>query len=88
MIECYINGYLIDNVSFEFELSDCEKQIITEASYIIENNATIRCCSDNLGVSKSKVHRDMLALKGISFEMYKCVRRIFQSHVKRRLLYF
>jgi len=62
-----------------------KKRIISEALYIINNNATIREAAKHFSISKSTVHKDLNErLINIDYDLYKEIRSIFDQHIKVR----
>lgn len=45
-----------------------EKRAVEIATYIIENNATVRQTAKQFGISKSTVHKDDGVIIGIEFQ--------------------
>lgn len=58
--------------------------IIREANYIIDTNKTIREAAKDLGISKSVLHRHMMKLRSIDYELYLQIKNIFLEHNKYR----
>ena len=67
----------------EYEQYQREQQILAEAQWIIDNDATVRDTGMNFMMSKSTVHRDMrVELKHLSLELYDQVDTILKRHLK------
>ena len=58
--------------------------IIEEARYIIDTNKTIREAAKDLGLSKSVLHRHMVKIKKIDYDLYLQIKKIFLEHNKNR----
>lgn len=62
-----------------------EERVLSEAQYIIENGATIRCAASALNSSKSTVHKDMRQrLPLIDGAKARQVRRILEINKAER----
>ena len=62
-----------------------ENRIISEALFIIRNNATVRKTAKEFGVGKSTVHKDVTkTLKGIDISLYNAVKTVLQTNLKER----
>ena len=62
-----------------------EKRAITIATYIIENNTTVRQAAKKFGVSKSTVHKDVSQrLKTLNPALYREVRRVLDINKSER----
>lgn len=67
-----------------YELSDSDRKLLDAAIYIVDNNATIREASRNFDYCKSTLHKQIHnKLKGLSYELYKCVTRVLTQHNRR-----
>lgn len=58
--------------------------ILREADYILDNNATIREAALFFNISKSEFHRHMNILKYIDYYRYLKIKKIFLEHNKVR----
>ena len=55
------------------------------ASYIIDNDATVRQAADFFGISKSTVHKDLISkLKYINPALYKDVKKVLDKNKAER----
>ena len=62
-----------------------ENRIISEALFIIRNNATVRRTAKEFGVGKSTVHKDVTkTLKGIDISLYNAVKAVLNTNLKER----
>ncbi len=62
-----------------------EERVLETAEYIIENNATVRMCAKQFGISKSTVHKDVSErLLTINGELYKEVRKVLDVNKQER----
>ena len=62
-----------------------ENRIISEALFIIRNNATVRSTAKEFGVGKSTVHKDVTKmLKGIDISLYNAVKAVLNTNLKER----
>lgn len=62
-----------------------ENRIISEALFIIRNNATVRSTAKEFGVGKSTVHKDVTkTLKGIDISLYNAVKAVLNTNLKER----
>ena len=62
-----------------------KRRIISEALYVINNNATVRETAKYFNISKSTVHKDLNErLNSIDSDLYKRIREIFDEHTKLR----
>ena len=58
-----------------------KSRVISEAKYIIENDATIRKAGLKFNISKSSIHKDInLKLKKYDSCLYDQVKDIFKKH--------
>lgn len=64
-----------------------EDRVISEARYIVENNATVRACAAAFGVGKSTVHTDVTKkLKKIDEVLYVEVKKVLGVNLSERHL--
>ena len=57
------------------------------ASYLIENNATVRSVANVFGISKSTVHKDITHnLKRVNKELYYRAKKVLEQNKKERHL--
>ena len=64
-----------------------ENRIISEALFIIRNNATVRKTAKEFGVGKSTVHKDVTKrLKCIDITLYKQVKKVLKINLDERHL--
>lgn len=64
-----------------------EERVLEVATYVIENNATVRATANRFGVSKSTVHKDCTErLQQISLQLYKEVSKVLQTNKEERHL--
>lgn len=57
------------------------------ASYMIENNMTVRAVAKKFGISKSTVHKDITqALKRINPDLYCKIEKILEKNKRERHL--
>ena len=64
---------------------DIDERVVLFAEYIIENNATVRACAKNFGISKSTVHKDMTErLQTVSPTLYSEVRKVLETNKAER----
>ena len=57
------------------------------ASYMLENQCTIRECAKHFEISKSTVHLDVsIRLKEVNYDLYKRVQRLLAYHKEVRHL--
>lgn len=64
-----------------------EDRVISEARYIVENNATVRSCAAAFGVGKSTVHTDVTKkLKKIDEVLYVEVKKVLGVNLSERHL--
>lgn len=62
-----------------------EERVLETAEYIIENNATVRLCAKQFGISKSTVHKDVSErLVQINPTMAGQVRKVLDKNKKER----
>ena len=62
-----------------------EERAIEIATYIIENNATVRQTAKAFGISKSTVHKDITEnLKHINPTLYKQVQKVLNINKSER----
>lgn len=55
------------------------------ATYLVENNLTVRKVANKFGISKSTVHKDITQnLKIVNPELYKQVKEILETNKKER----
>lgn len=68
-------------------LGDCEERILSEAKYIVENDATVRSCAAVFGVGKSTVHTDVTKkLKNLDVSLYDDVKKVLGRNLSERHL--
>ena len=68
-------------------ISGSKERCVQLASYIIENNATVRNAAQKFGVSKSTVHKDVTqTLKTTNKSMYYEVKKILDKNKRERHL--
>ncbi len=62
-----------------------EERVLESAEYIIKNNATVRKCAKQFGVSKSTVHKDVAErLAQINPSMASMAREVLETNKKER----
>lgn len=62
-----------------------EERVLEAAEYIIENNATVRMCAKQFGISKSTVHKDVSErLVQINPAMAVRVREVLDKNKRER----
>ncbi len=62
-----------------------EKRTVLFASYIIDNNATVRDTAKKFDISKSTVHKDVTQrLKKINPDLYENVRAVLNTNKAER----
>ena len=62
-----------------------EKRTVLFASYIIDNNATVRDTAKKFDISKSTVHKDVTQrLKKINPDLYEDVRAVLNTNKAER----
>lgn len=68
-------------------ISSSKERCVQLASYIIENNATVRNAAQKFGISKSTVHKDVTqTLKSINKLMYYEVKKVLDKNKRERHL--
>ena len=64
-----------------------EQRAIASASLLIKRNMTIREIADQVGYSKSTIHKDLVdRLPKIDYELYKNVRQVLDEHLDERAI--
>lgn len=64
---------------------DKEQRAITEAHYVIDNQATVRKTSSILGMSKSTIYRDItFILPRVNKKLYEKVRYVLDANKAER----
>lgn len=62
-----------------------KNQIIKEAEYLLEKNATIREVANQFSRSKSSVHKDLtISLVNIDSNLSKSVQKLLNTHLLER----
>ena len=62
-----------------------EERAVEIATYIIENNATVRAAAKEFGISKSTVHKDLQnRLPRCNKQLYTQVRNVLDTNKKER----
>ena len=62
-----------------------KERCVLLATYLIENNATVRCVAKVFGISKSTVHKDITHnLKKVNKEMYYKAKGVLEQNKKER----
>ena len=60
-------------------------QILKEANYVLEKNATVREVANVFGRSKSSIHKDLtVRLQKVNFEKWEKVEKLFLNHKELR----
>ena len=68
-------------------MDELRQRVLTLASYIAENGATVRDAAKRFGVSKSTVHKDVTCrLKEYNRGMYEQVRDVLERNKSERHL--
>lgn len=79
----YYQGYQLDDI-LVFELTGRQIKLLDACIFLINNNATIRSASQNIGIAPSTLHRLIhTELKGLSYELYRCTVRVLKNHKYR-----
>ena len=64
-----------------------EERAVEVATYIIENNATVRATAKRFGISKSTVHKDVtIILKNVNRSLYLDVKSVLEKNKEERHL--
>ncbi|MBE6596525.1 MAG: stage III sporulation protein D [Ruminococcaceae bacterium] len=64
--------------------SEKERCVIL-ASYLVENNATVRAVAQKFGISKSTVHKDVTdVLKKVNLPLYNEVQEVLERNKRER----
>lgn len=62
-----------------------EERVLETAKYIIDNNATVRMCAKQFGMSKSTVHKDVAErLVQINPALAHSARKVLETNKKER----
>lgn len=68
-------------------ISSEKERCVVLASYLVENQATVRAVASKFGISKSTVHKDVTkSLKSINDPLYREVQRVLEKNKKERHL--
>ena len=68
-------------------ISSEKERCVILASYLVENQATVRAVASKFGISKSTVHKDVTkSLKSINDPLYREVQRVLEKNKKERHL--
>ena len=68
-------------------ISSGKERCVILASYLVENNTTVRGVAAHFGISKSTVHKDVTTdLRGINATLYLEVYKILQQNKDERHL--
>ena len=68
-------------------ISSEKERCVILASYMVENQATVRAVASKFGISKSTVHKYVTkSLKSINDPLYREVRRVLEKNKKERHL--
>ena len=68
-------------------ISSNKERCIILASYMLENNSTVRAVGKHFGISKSTVHKDITQnLKSIHPNLYKKVKKLLEKNKEERHL--
>lgn len=66
-------------------ISSEKERCVILASYLVENQATVRAVASKFGVSKSTVHKDITKnLKSINHPLYLEVQRVLAKNKEER----
>ena len=66
-------------------ISSNKERCAIMATYLVENNLTVRKVANKFGISKSTVHKDITQnLKIVNPELYKQVKEILETNKKER----
>ncbi len=66
-------------------ISSNKERCVIIASYMLENNLTVRAVAKRFGISKSTVHKDVTQnLKSIHPELYKRIRGLLEKNKQER----
>ena len=79
-------SYIVKKISEEYFLKGyIEERAMEIASYIIENNCTVRQAAKQYGISKSTVHKDVAErLPSINSELARQAREILELNKSER----
>lgn len=68
-------------------ISSNKERCIILASYMLENNSTVRAVGKHFGISKSTVHKDITQnLKSVHPNLYKKVKKLLEKNKEERHL--
>ena len=66
-------------------ISSEKERCVILASYLVENQATVRAVATKFGISKSTVHKDITKnLKSINHPLYREVQSVLEKNKKER----
>lgn len=66
-------------------ISNQKQRCIALATFLVENNATVRSVAKSFGISKSTVHKDITKnLKKVDLELYREAQAILDKNKKER----
>ena len=66
---------------------EIEARVLRNAEYIVKTGCTVRACADELGASKSTVHKDVTErLERIDPELYERVKKVLGINLSERHL--
>lgn len=68
-------------------ISSNKERCVTMASYMLENETTVRAVAKRFGISKSTVHKDVTCnLKNVNPELYKKIQELLEKNKQERHL--
>ena len=68
-------------------ISPGKERCVILASYLVENNTTVRAAAAHFGISKSTVHKDLShRLKGVNPILYGSVKEVLERNKSERHL--
>ena len=67
--------------------SSCKERCVLLATYLVDNNLTVRAVAAHFGISKSTVHKDITqTLKRVNKPLYFKVQKILEINKQERHL--
>lgn len=77
-------GYQLDSLMV-FDLTEQDVHLLDACIFLVDNNYSIRKTAENVGYSKSTLHRRIhMNLRRLSYELYRCTLIVLNNHKKNK----
>ena len=77
------SNYSLDGITV-YDLTLRQAKLLDACIFLVDNNTSLRTTARYTSFSKSTIHRFIhTELRSVSFELYKCAKRVLNSHLSK-----